>query len=259
MDDLNRLKGVVNKSGFPLQIGITHLINSGTDEHGWSVQYSEHAWQNSDDDNSGFIDLVLEHKNRQLVLVLECKRVQDTSWVFLNPKKNIEERSYAKVWGSRYKSGEVTEFGWVKHALSPNSVQSGFVCIFGQKSNSTPMLEKVSAVLVSSTEALAIEEKLTLLSSDYPYRVYLNVIVTTAKLKVCSFDPADISLNDGTVSNCSFSEVPYIRFQKQLSTRFPYPITFHVGDSSEIMKAKENTVFVVHAEELVDFISALEL
>jgi hypothetical protein len=115
----------------------------------------------------------------------------------------------------------------------------------------------VGATLVSSTEALAFEENLTLLTEDFPYRVYLNVIVTTAKLKVCSFDPSDISLKDGTVSKCSFSDVPFVRFQKQLSTRFPESLIFNVGETFQIAQAKENTVFVVNSECLVKFVSAL--
>lgn len=257
MDDQDALKGVVDKSGFPLQIGISHLINAGTKNHGWRVQYSEHAWRNDADNNSGFIDLVLENNERQMALVVECKRVQDTSWVFLNPHAKLVHRRYAKAWVSRYEDGKISEMGWTNHPLDPDSVQSDFFCVFGQDSKSAPMLERVGATLVSSTEALAREEKLTLLSEDFPYRVYLNVIVTTAKLKVCSFDPSDISLKDGTVSKCSFSDVPFIRFQKQLSTRFPKSLTFSVGNTAEIAQAKENTVFVVNSERLVEFVSAL--
>lgn len=257
MDDQNALKGVVDKSGFPLQIGISHLINAGTISHGWSVQYSEHAWRNDSDDNAGFIDLVLENEARQMALVVECKRVQDTSWVFLNPQAKLVSRRYAKAWVSRYEDGKVTEFGWVDHPLDPESIQSDFFCIFGQDAKSAPMLERVGATLVSATEALAFEEKLTLLSEDYPYRVYLNVVITTAKLKVCCFEPSDISVKDGTVSKCSFTDVPFIRFHKQLSTRFPKSLTFSVGKTSKIARAKENTVFVVNSEHLVEFINAL--
>lgn len=257
MDDQDALKGVVDKSGFPLQIGISHLIDTGTKNHGWRVQYSEHAWRNDADNNSGFIDLVLENKKRQMALVVECKRVQDTSWVFLNPQAKLAPRRYAKAWVSHYEDGKVTEFGWADHPLDPESVQTEFFCVFGQDPKSTPMLERVGATLVSSTEALAFEEKLTLLSEDFPNRVYLNVIVTTAKLKVCCFNPSDISLQDGTVSKCSFSDVPFVRFQKQLSTRFPKSLTFSVGETSEIAQAKENTVFVVNSERLVEFVAGL--
>lgn len=257
MDDQDALKGVVDKSGFPLQIGVSHLINTGTKSHGWHVQYSEHAWRNDADTNDGFIDFVLENKTRQMALVVECKRVQDTSWVFLNPQAKLVNRRYAKAWVSRYEGGKVAEFGWVDHPLDPESIQSDFFCVFGQDSKSTPMLERVGATLVSATEALAFEEKLTLLSDDFPHRIYLNVIVTTAKLKVCSFEPADLSIKDGTISNSSFADVPYIRFQKQLSTRFPESLTFSVGETSEVAKAKENTVFVVNSEHVVEFISAL--
>lgn len=257
MEDQSALKGVVNKSGFPLQIGLSHLINAGTNSHGWRIQYSEHAWKNDVDDSSGFIDLVVENNARNMALVVECKRVQDTSWVFLNPQTQIAQRRYAKAWLSRYEDGKITEFDWVSQPLDPASVQTEFFCVFGQDSKSIPILERVGAMLVSSTEALTLEEKLTLLSKYFPCRIYLNVIVTTAKLKVCSFEPSDISLTDGTVSACTFTDIPFVRFQKQFSTRFPKSLSFSVGVSSEIAKAKENTVFVVNADHFIKFINEL--
>jgi hypothetical protein len=119
------------------------------------------------------------------------------------------------------------------------------------------MLERVGATLVSSTEALALEERMTLMSEFCSLRVYINMVVTTAKLKVASFDPAKVSLKDGTISNCEFSDVPFVRFRKQLSTRFPKSLTFQSGDTAHIANAKANTVLVVNAECLSDFIHAL--
>ncbi len=256
MDSHDALKGVVDKSGFPLQVGISHLIDSATKGLGWRVQYAEHAWRNVEDDLSGFIDLVLENASRNMALVVECKRVQEVSWVFLSPHPKPHPRRYARAWVSQYDGGFI-KFGWDDFPLDPPSVQSDFCCVFGQDAKSIPMLERVGSTLVSSTEALAKEEKTTLLSDDFNRRAYLNVIVTTAKLKVCSFDPSDISLKDGTISKCTFDDVPYVRFQKQLSIRFPDSLAFSVGDTSAVAKAKENTVFVVNSESLLEFVQAL--
>ena len=71
----------VNNSGFPLQIGLAHQVKSTTSRHGWKVLYQEHSWKNESE--AGFIDLVLEDKHRTWLMNIECKRVLDTSWLFL--------------------------------------------------------------------------------------------------------------------------------------------------------------------------------
>lgn len=257
MEDHQALKKVVDKSGFPLQIAIEHLVSENSRNLGWRVQYIEHAWKNDLSNNDGFIDLVLENTSRTLALVVECKRVQEASWIFLNRGNKLSNRRLAKRWVSTYEGDKIARFGWEQDAFDPASVQSDYCCVFGQDSKSQPMLERIGATLVSSTEALAKEEAVTLLCDKWNCRSYINVIVTTAKLKACSFDPADISVSDGKLENCDFHEVPYVRFQKQLSTHFPSSLDVQVGDSHSISVAKENTVFVVNSQHLLSFIEAL--
>ena len=80
MDD-QKLIDAVNRSGFPLQIKTAALVEQFVERHGWRVRYSEHSWRSANDD--GFIDLVLEDRHGTGVLVVECKRVLNASWVFL--------------------------------------------------------------------------------------------------------------------------------------------------------------------------------
>jgi len=84
------MKGHVNASGFPLQIGIKSLVNETTNRHGWKTIFTEHAWSNPSDENTGFIDLVLENQHRTTVMIVEAKRVLDTSWIFLIEGESIE-------------------------------------------------------------------------------------------------------------------------------------------------------------------------
>jgi len=78
-----KLADIVNESGFPLQIGVANLVK--TNNPGWVVLYAEHAWQNPNDQSSGFFDLALQNPYGSGVLVVECKRVQHTDWIFLQP------------------------------------------------------------------------------------------------------------------------------------------------------------------------------
>ncbi len=77
------------------------------------------------------------------------------------------------------------------------------------------MLERVVAELVASTEALALQQRAD--RKGKPVGFYFNVLVTTSQLQVAEFDAAHFSVGDGTLSNASFSEVPFVRFRKQFS------------------------------------------
>lgn len=257
--DNEKLSEVVNRSGFPLQIGLKHLINQTRGTHGWQVIFSEHSWRNPTDGCSGFIDLVLEDRFRTSVLIIESKRVLETSWLFFVEDQKQLRRRHAKSWLLHYANGKHTYFGLKELTLEPTTPQSQYCVIDGQDPKSRPMLERVGADVVSSIEGYANEEKLLLQRDREALRMYFGVIVTTAKLKVCTFNPADISIEDGKIQNPSFAEVPYLRFRKQLASHYEVPEHYVVGVHREISRAKENTVFVVNAEALPQFLKEFEI
>jgi hypothetical protein len=84
--------------------------------------------------------------------------------------------------------------------------------------------------------------------------MFFSAIVTTAKLKVCKFDSADISIADGTISQADFSDVPFVRFRKQLSTRTAGVDFSNRADAFFSLElAKEHTVFVVNPNSSSNF------
>lgn len=257
--DTQKLADTVNQSGFPLQIGLTDLIQRTTAQHGWKVLFVEHSWKNELDNDSGFIDIVIEDKHSTSVMLIECKRVLDSSWIFLVPNQKAKPRRHAKAWLTRYSRDCFKHLNWADLSLNPDSPESEFCVIPGQDPRSKPMLERVAAEVVSATEALALEEKDYRAQLKDALRMYFSVIVTTAKLQVCSLDPEKISFVDGKVADVAFEEVPFVRFRKQLSTR-PVAVPRGVrGDFYHFVRAKEHTVFVVNAEALPRFLAAFEV
>ena len=254
-----KLSEVVNRSGFPLQIGLEHLINETRSSHGWKVIFSEHSWKNSTDNCSGFIDLVIEDQYSTSVLIVESKRVLDTSWIFLVEDTRQLQRRHAKSWLLRYLNGKFTYFGFKELTLEPTTPQSQYCVVDGQDPKSKPMLERICADIVSSVEGFANEEKELHLRDREAFRMYFGVIVTTAKLKVCLFDPTRISISDGKIQDASFSEVPYLRFRKQLISHYKVPEHHAVGGYPEISRAKESTVFIVNAEAFTQFLKEFEV
>lgn len=260
MSDQNpddKLKKLVNSSGFPLQIGLVHHIASKFIYGDWKVILSEHPWKLPSASDNGFIDLVVEDKNRTQIMVVECKRVRDTEWVFLVPKGNPNLRSHANNWFTLIQSGNTKRFFWTDLSSSPPSYQSEYCIVHGQDPKSKPMLERIASELIDSTEALAFEEHSIHKDDTEFLRIYFNVIVTTAELKICKFEPSDIDVSTGEISNTKFEIVPWMRFVKSFTSR---PVTSSTANTiSESAKANERTVFVVNADKFVEFLSEWDL
>lgn len=253
------MKGHVNSSGFPLQIGIGNLVDNTTARHGWRTLYTEHSWKHPDSEDSGFIDLVLANQYGTQFFSVECKRVKDTSWIFLNEGDEVKNRRHSKAFVFN-KSGDKTKrFEWLDLALEPSTPESQFCVIPGSDQRSKSLIERSAAELICSTESLAFENKSLSLDDREELHIYFNLIVTTAKLQICSFNPSDISIEDGTLKDPCFEEVPYVRFRKQLSPTYNLPEVFKVSGNQDRARAKENTVFVVNSQHLVEFLVNFEI
>jgi hypothetical protein len=243
-EDTDALK-IANDSGFPLQIAVKHQVESSSAQHGWKVRYTEHAWVNRADDQSGFIDLVLLG-SQGMHLVLECKRAKDQSWVFLPDDGKVITRRQAKFWVSRYADGRMQFYGWHDRWVDPTSPVALYCSVRGQPDDGRmPMLERICGKLISATEALAAEHRDYRRDPQPSLQFYFNVIVTTAELKIAQFDPGTISLADGMLPGADIRPIPFVRFRKQMSLRERHfsPDDFAAGVKPD--EAKEHTVFVV--------------
>jgi len=206
------------------------------------------------------MDLVVENRHSTSVLIVECKRVLEASWIFLIEDKKQLGRRHAKSWVTRTVGNKTKYFGFKDLTLEPTTPQSQYCVVDGQDAKSKPMLERIAADVVSSAEALAFEEKEPCLKELDMLRMYFNVIVTTAKLQVCALNPSEVSIVDGKIENVEFTEVPFLRFRKQLSVQHEQPRQRAVlSNYREIARAKENTVFIVNAEAIPDFLERLEV
>ena len=253
------LQDLVNQSGFPLQIAVANAVDQSFRNHGWKVQYTEHAWRDTQSNDDGFIDLVLHHQHSACTLVVECKRVLESSWIFLVPGDRAPNRRHVKAWVTQYASGSLRRFYWTDLTLDPATPQAEYCVVPGQDAKSKPMIERIGADLVSSTLALAQEEQPIVARLPHGMRLYFSVLVTTAHLSICTFDPSTIPLRDGKIPAGNFHEVPYIRFRKQLSTHPLTEVEIAEATTSSLANAKEHTVFVVQAEALSSFLSEFEL
>ena len=120
------------------------------------------------------------------------------------------------------------------------------------------MLERVAGELIAATESLAIDEKDFRQPKTDSVRFYFSVLVTTATLHICESAPEAIVIEDGTLpAETIFTEVPYLRFRKQLSLR-AQPLTAKDYAQPRPLTANEHTVFVVNILKLPDFLSKFD-
>jgi len=240
-----------------LQIRIADVVKSSSN---WRVYLEEHPWRS--EHSEGFIDLVIHNKRSISAMIIECKRVRDTAWVFLIPAKDPEKRDEVRLWLSDYEYEKWNSFGWRKWSAAPSSFESQFCAIPGQEHGRQTILERIASDLIEAVEALALQERKVLTSRSALRRIYVPVIITTAELRVSFFEPSSISLCDGSLpEDAAFEIVPYIRFRKSLRSEIK---SEHESNSGEwevldAHKASERIVFIVNAEKWSEFLDKWEV
>ena len=248
---------VINSSGFPLQIALQNAVETAAP--GWKVCHREHAWAHPTNGQSGFIDLVVQSDTYDAIVV-ECKRVQDSAWLFLGHSGSAKPEALFKPWATVYPRARPPYFGWADLRIPLQTPQAQFCCVRGQSSNDkNTFLERVAAELVSSTEALAVEERDYRNDTGESCRMYFSVVVTTAKLFFTTFESSSLKLEDGTLESATFEQVPYLRVRKQFS-RTETPLTPEDWSRDrDTDVAREHTVFVVEAIHFVKFLKDLQV
>jgi hypothetical protein len=244
-----KLKKNLNSSGFPFQIAVENAISN---LNGWDIMRREYPWQNSETGQNGYIDLIAEKDF--IRLIIECKRVRDSEWIFLCSPKNLN-RNHARFWANAV-GGKEKAIGWYDGQVEPSSPEADFCAIMGQN-HRKPLLENLASELVTATEAFAFEE----LSFTKGITIaYFPVIITTADLYVCKFDANDVQIESGEIRNAQFDAVPFIRFRKSLITQVSrFAIERPMNRLLEIAEAKERTLFVMNALKIKDVLGAWKI
>jgi hypothetical protein len=259
------LLNLVNASGFAFQLAIeeTVRITALEERHGWSIVSREHGW--NDGGTPRFIDLVLQLAGGPMYLVVECKRPRGGEWVFLVPDppkgRRAEPRRHFRAQHLRKEQSAVgpqVVTSLYNFQLDPPSWESTFCTIRGTSEQDRPMLDRLCADLTRSADAL-LEQQSTVGGGFHPSQswVAIPVIVTTARLHVCRFDPGVVSLHDGLLppSAGDWQEVPAVRYRKGFAAVSAENATTLGG----LEKAAQRTVAIVTGTHLVEWLESLSL
>jgi hypothetical protein len=158
----------------------------------------------------------------KILFAFECKRVDDKSWVFIisNDQEKRETRCRLEWFNSkapippRPSPGHSRVF-CAEWNMVEGSPESEF-CIV-PKGTPIGSLEAVCRELLSGCHHLLADEEITH-GDEWP--VVVPVVITTAKLYICKFDPAAVAPETGklNVSDGQFDEAHFVRFRKSLVT-----------------------------------------
>ena len=250
----NDLTKLIGQSGFPLQAGVDQFVTSSINSLGWKVLYREHGWR-FDDHQSGFIDLVLEDRYGTSVLVIECKRVLESDWVFLDTSPTKSNSKETRLWATNTANHGQEHCGFFDARSLPESPESMFCVVAGQDAKSRPMLERLAAETIASVEALALEEHPVIAKRQYGLRMYVPVIITTAKLHLSRFNPGNVNMATGEPADVAHEEIKWVRFRKQFSSDVAVAPRNVEWDFSELARAKEKQIFVVNVLAFPEFLS----
>lgn len=239
------LLNLVNASGFLFQLRVEQ--ESANLKGIWDIAAREHRWFDPQEENEGFIDLVLKSGFGRMVV--ECKRVTNANWVFLVPNKK-DNTAYARIMWTVRQAPDKNIAEWHDFYVTPVSPEATFCIVRGQGEKDTPMLERLSSLVLRSLESLANEELNYSERSDTETCIYFPVIVTNAVLHVCRFDPSKIDISTGQIDDADFEQVPLVRFRKNFSSTISSIKPQKNLETSN--RSNERTLFVINSDHLAE-------
>lgn len=249
--------GILNAAGFAFQLAVEDIVIRSADRHQWKITSREHGWRD-EDDNPRFIDLVLTKGSTHLVI--ECKRHREAHWVFLVPdppeRRQAEPRRHFRA---RYLKNRDTSDGpravsdLSDFQLDPRSWESSFCAVQGGSDRDQQMLDRICAELTRSADALLSQQLKVhgrgdlrnLILRDNAVWIAVPVIVTTASLSVCRFDPAAVSASSGELQakDARFEQIQAIRYRKS----FDAPQSTQGSELDELEPRAQRTLCIVGA------------
>ncbi len=246
------LQKLVNDSGFPLQLALEKALHQE-----WPIELrpfrSEFPWANGTYGTSGYLDLLVGFGAFRLLI--SAKRVRDSDWIFLRRHGSPEQTYQTRTYWRRERPRNAGD--WSKVYLFPETPESAFAVIPGA-TDRRALLEREGASLVHALESIAsAEDRLAQREeSDPGLRIYLPIIVTTARLHICTLatDRIDLTTGEAALTEMPVVEVPAVRFTKAFTR--PLDTSSYRG-LDEIGEGLERTVFVVQAPQLIEFVRKL--
>jgi hypothetical protein len=249
------LTSAIEKSGYPFALAVERELRMLAEKHGWPVVLREVPV------GDAFADLVLQQPG--LLLVLECKRVEEEMWHFLVPKGTSTNTARCRVEWRNPRAAQPPSI--LSVSLNPPSKIFCSECTMAEGSYESSVavlprgkaahsLEQLSGGLLDMTHRLG--DQFGLQYDDEVPTYLIPVIVTNAGLSVCEYDVGTLPIETGRLGEVEFTSVDFLRFRKTLVRRASND---YQGDRKLFLRQwtadRERTVFVVSPRGLDQFLA----
>jgi hypothetical protein len=141
---------------------------------------------------------------------------------------------------------------WCDVWIAPRSPVAQYCVVRKNNQRTQELLEKTAAEVVRATEAVAQQnvdihrQQRARLSG-----VYVPVIVTTARLSVCDFDPSRFDPAAGEIPGGDFNEVGMVRFAKS----FSHPTSYgNAAQLEDVAAMSGHSVLIVQSQFFPEFL-----
>lgn len=237
MDEKGQVLSALKRSGFPFQTRVRHEVEAQARD-GWKILASEHPWRDPEG-RTQFVDLITYCD--RLVLLIECKRVQDKTMTFLRPVHPLSAGMVPDFSGCSSMNATISYHANLP--LPPRSYVSEFCVSANNQGNPERLLEQDARLLVLACEDFAergMRPHLHWLAKQELFLI--PVIVTTGPLYTTSYHPTQVSLETGIFTNLDLDAIEAVQW-----VRFHKTLTAEGYDGPR-------TVFVVNATALGEFL-----
>ena len=245
MDDKTQIIAALKKSGFPLQTRVEHEIQARR-ATGWKLEASEYPWMDVDGRDQ-FIDLIAccksELLERVVVLVIECKKAQERSLLFLCPFGS--ERTGPVTTVRTWSFVRAADAYWAVRddiAVEPASYRAAFCVTTDKDKAGQRLLEPDARLVMFAADEAVSDSRLSRLPVG---SLFLPIIVTSARLYTLHFQPTEIDLDTGDFGKLDparLESIQWVRFHKTFTAR---------GDGTP------RTIFVVSSGALPSFLDEI--
>ena len=237
-------RSAVVASGYPFQTAIAALV---TRVGSWRLLGQELPWRGPSGEDR-FLDLAAS--SQHLRVTIECKKTTKETYTFLLPKGFSEPRHGRVLCLQAFNIEDSTRRIVIENRewlIAPGGPESAFCVVSTSDSGKDRrLLEKDAQDLIRATDALALRSAApTTPSWTVPVPLlYIPILVTNAPLFTATYDPHDIPVDTGCLSQSAelLSEAPFVRFRKAFTS------DEGIG---------ERTVFVVNSSHLAFFLESL--
>jgi hypothetical protein len=242
------LKKPIDKSGFPFQLAVERELRKLGRGSSWDVATEVPV-------GDTFAEIVLRSSN--LMIVVECKRVDGDRWHFLLPKGansnvarcRVEWHNSRATRPSMYIAGCDVVF-CSECTMAEGSYEAN-VCVI-PKGSPVSSLEALSRYLLGITHQLG---DLGGLQYDASPTYVIPVIVTNAELSICEYRAAALDIESGRLGVAEFASADFVRFRKTLVSRRSNDYELRAVSLQDWTSDRERTVFVVSPQGLARFVS----